>query len=98
MSQGLLKFFATPRIIIIKQTAVHFNSKATMGKSKQVQVHQVFDIRYYDGVKMQRILEGLFPERKGSFGLRMTNDQWAFRAPRQVTRDELAKAEIPQSR
>lgn len=42
-----------------------------MGKSKQVQVHQVFDIRYYDGVKMQRILEGLFPERKGSFGLRV---------------------------
>ncbi|KAF5576378.1 zinc transport [Fusarium pseudocircinatum] len=60
-----------------------------MAKPKQVQVHQVFDSRYYDGVKMQRILEDLFPERKGDFGLRMTNDQWAFWAPRQVTRDEL---------
>jgi hypothetical protein len=50
-----------------------FNSKATMtkSKSKQVQVHQVFDSRYYDGVKMQRILEDLFPERKGNFGLRV---------------------------
>ncbi|EWG54137.1 hypothetical protein FVEG_17251 [Fusarium verticillioides 7600] len=67
-------------------------------KSKQVQVHQVFDSRYYDGVKMQRILEDLFPERKGIFGLRMTNDQWAFWAPRQVTRNELELAEIPQSR
>ncbi|KAF5537496.1 zinc transport [Fusarium napiforme] len=61
----------------------------TKSKSKQVQVHQVFDSRYYDGAKMQRILENLFPERKGHFGLRMTNDQWAFSAPRQVTRNEL---------
>ncbi|KAF5568826.1 Mg2+ transporter like zinc transport [Fusarium phyllophilum] len=59
-----------------------------MAKPKQVQVHQVFDSRYYDGVKMQRILENLFPERKGNFGLRMMNDQWAFRAPRQVTRTD----------
>ncbi|KAG4279608.1 hypothetical protein FPRO04_13554 [Fusarium proliferatum] len=64
-----------------------------MTKSKQVQVHQVFDSRYYDGVKMQRILENLFREQNGNFGLR-----WAFRAPRQVTRDELAGAEISQSR
>ncbi|SCO43020.1 uncharacterized protein FFMR_07174 [Fusarium fujikuroi] len=69
-----------------------------MTKSKQVQIHQVFDSRYYDGVKMQRILENLFREQNGNFGLRMTNDQWAFRAPRQVTRDELAGAEISQSR
>ena len=58
-------------LFIIKQTEVHFNNKTTMTKSKQVQVHQVFDSRYYDGVKMQRILENLFREQNGNFGLRV---------------------------
>ncbi|KAF4948197.1 hypothetical protein FGADI_9825 [Fusarium gaditjirri] len=78
-----------------------------MAKTKQVQVHQVFDSRYYDGVKLQRVLEKLFPNQNGDFGLRvgvppstpglsaadlplkMTNDKWAFKAPRQVTQNEL---------
>ncbi|SCN92170.1 uncharacterized protein FFB20_12342 [Fusarium fujikuroi] len=58
------------------------------------EVHQVFDSRYYDGVRLQKILEKLFPGQNGEFGLRMTNDQWAFTAPRQVTRSELEPAEI----
>ncbi|KAH7258927.1 uncharacterized protein BKA55DRAFT_735794 [Fusarium redolens] len=65
--------------------------------AKPKQVHHVFDGRYYDGIKLQRILEKLFPYQKGEFGLRMSNEQWVFKAPRQVTQNELERAEIPQS-
>ncbi|VTT59032.1 unnamed protein product, partial [Fusarium fujikuroi] len=34
------------------------------------EVHQVFDSRYYDGVRLQKILEKLFPGQNGEFGLR----------------------------
>jgi hypothetical protein len=39
--------------------------------AKPKQVHHVFDGRYYDGIKLQRILEKLFPYQKGEFGLRV---------------------------
>ncbi|EKJ73031.1 hypothetical protein NXS19_014204 [Fusarium pseudograminearum] len=58
-------------------------------------IKQVLVGRYYDKVKLQRVLEGLFPEENGVFELRMTNDNWVFYATRDVTMDELKSARLP---
>ncbi|KAF4338227.1 zinc transport [Fusarium beomiforme] len=57
--------------------------------AKPKSVHHVLDGRYYDEIKLQRVLEKLFPGQNGKFGLRMSNDQWVFKAPRQVSLTEL---------
>lgn len=53
----------------MEQSEVGIDNRFEMARSKNV--HHVFDGRYYDGIRLQRVLEALFPGQKGKFGLRV---------------------------
>ncbi|CAJ0548467.1 Ff.00g020800.m01.CDS01 [Fusarium sp. VM40] len=57
-------------------------------------IKHIFESRYYDKLKLQRVLEKLFPDMDGKFDLKNVNEKWVFYAPEQVTKADLKDAEI----